>query len=84
MDDKWSYDLVFSMQFLPGHVDTGSGIAEKFSVLSIRESGIIPIFLSDGTMVDLFGTAIANVRCFVQTATAFFFEILASLVTGRT
>ena len=84
MDDKWSYDLVFSMQFLPGHVDTGSGIAEKFSVLSVRKSGIVPVFLGDGTMADLFSTAITNVGCFVQTVAAFFFEILASLVAGRT
>ena len=40
--------------------------------------------MCDCAVLDLFGTSITNVRCFVQAFASFFFKIFAGLITGWT
>lgn len=40
--------------------------------------------MGNRAMIDLFRAAIANIWCLIQTLAAFFFEILASLITSWT
>jgi hypothetical protein len=69
---------------MPRHADAGTGIAELISIFPVSEFGIVSIFVCNRTVVDLFITAVADIRSLVQTFTTFFLEIPAGLVTGRT
>ena len=60
--DQRGNDLVFLMQLPFGHVDPGSGIPELFAVFSVGKSSILVVFVGDGTVSDLFITAIADIR----------------------
>jgi len=82
--DQRSDDLIFFVEFLPGHSDAGSGILETFPIFPVSEPGIIGVFVGNRTMIDLFTASIADVGSPVKPATAFFLKIRAGLVTGRT
>ena len=77
-------DLIFFVKFPLGHVDPGSGIPEFFAIFPVSEPCVIRVFVGDGAVADLFGTAVADIRSPVKSWAAFFFEVLAGLVTGRT
>ena len=50
------------MKLSLGHVDPGSGIPEFFPVFPVSEPGVIRVFVGDGAVIDLFGTAVADIR----------------------
>jgi hypothetical protein len=77
-------NLILFTEFMPRHADAGTGIAELISIFPVSEFGIVSIFVCNRTAVDLFITAVADIRSLVQTFTTFFLEIPAGLVTGRT
>ena len=70
------------MKFTFCHVEPGTGIAEFFTVFSVCKAGIIGVLVGNSTVADLLITAIADIRGFVKSVTAFFFKIGACLVTG--
>ena len=77
-------DFVFLMEFASGHVDAGSGITKFFFVFTVSKAGIVSIFVCYGAVVNFFGASIADIRCLIQPVAAFFFKILAGLVTSWT
>jgi len=82
--DQRSDDLIFFVEFLSGHSNAGPGTLETFPIFSISEPGVIGVFVGNRAMIDLFTASIADIRSPVKPAAAFFLEIRASLVTGRT
>ena len=64
--DQRGNDLILFVKLPLGHVDPGSGIAEFFPIFSVGGSGIVVVFVSDRTEVDLFRTAVADIRCPVK------------------
>ncbi len=81
--DQWRNDLILFAKFPPGHVDPGSGIPEFFTIFPVSKPCVIRIFMGDGAAADLFGTAVADIRSPVKSSAALFFEVPASLITGR-
>ena len=77
-------DLILFAKLLFRQVDPDPGIPEFFAVFPVSKSGVIRVFVGDGAVADLFGTAVADIRSPVKSWAAFFFEVLAGLVTGRT
>lgn len=71
------------MQLAFCHVNSGTGIAEFFTVLPVRKSGIVFIFVCDSTVIDFLVATIADIRGFIKSATVFTLKIGAGLVTGR-
>ena len=59
--NKRGYDLVLFAKLTFGKIDPGSGVRKRFAIFSIREPCIVCIFMSNGTMIDLFGASIADV-----------------------
>ena len=55
-------DLIFFVKFPLGHVDPGSGIPEFFAIFPVSEPCVIRVFVGDGAVTDLFGTAVADIR----------------------
>lgn len=82
--DQGRDDLILFPELVFGHVDTGAGVPELFSVLSVGEPGIIGILMSDGAFADVFGAAIADIGGMVEPVAAFLFEVLAGPVAGGT
>lgn len=64
-------DFIFLVQLSLCHVDAGSGIPELFTVFAVSKPGIVSILMRDGAVVDLFGTAVADIRSLVQAVAAF-------------
>ena len=50
------------MKLSLGHVDPGSGIPEFFAIFPVSEPCVIRVFVGDGAVIDLFGTAVADIR----------------------
>lgn len=71
------------MQLAFCHVNSGTGIAEFFTVLPVRKSGIVFIFVCDSTVIDFLVATIADTRGFIKSAAAFPLKIGAGLATGR-
>jgi len=80
LENKGSDDLIHFPETAFRSVDTGAGIGQGFPVLTVCKGRIIPVFVGDRTMVDLFLTAVAYIRCLQQAVTAFQYEIPAMLV----
>ena len=76
-------DLIFFVKFPLGHVDPGSGIPEFFAIFPVSEPCVIRVFVGDGAVTDLFGTAVADIRSPVKPYAALFFKVSAGLVAGR-
>ena len=81
--DQRSDNPVFLMQLLSGHVDTGTGLLQAFPVFAVSKSGIVSVFVSNGTVRNLLVTAIADIRSFIEPAAAFLFKVGTGLVAGR-
>lgn len=71
------------MKFLSGHADTGAGLLKAFPVFAVSKPGIVSVFVSNGAMGNLFITAIADIRSFIEPAAAFLFKVRTGLVAGR-
>ena len=50
------------MELLPGQVDAGSGIMKLFPILPVSKTWIVNVFVGNGTVINLFVTAIADIR----------------------
>lgn len=74
---------VFLVKFLSGHADTGAGLLQAFPVFAVSKPGIVSVFVCDGTVRNLFVTAIADIRSFIEPAAAFLFKVRTGLVAGR-
>ena len=81
--DQRTDDPVFLVKFLSGHADTGAGLLKAFTVFAVSKSGIVSVFVSNGAMGNLFITAIADIRSFIEPAATFPFKVGAGLVAGR-
>lgn len=81
--DQRSDNPVFLMQLLSGHVDTGTGLLQTFPVFAVSKSGIVSVFVSNGTVRNLLVTAIADIRSFIEPAAAFLFKVRTGLIAGR-
>ena len=73
---------ILLMELLPGEVDAGSGITKFFPILSVCKPGIVRVFVGNGAAVNLFVTAIADIRSPFQPFTEFLLKLLTGLVTG--
>ena len=60
--DQWRNDLILFVKFPLGHVDPGSGIPEFFTIFPVSKPCVIRVFVGDGAVTDLFGTAVADIR----------------------
>ena len=60
--DQRRNDLIFFVKFPLGHVDPGSGIPEFFAIFPVSGPCVIRVFVGDGAVADLFGTAVADIR----------------------
>ena len=60
--DQWRNDLILFVKFPLGHVDPGSGIPEFFTIFPVSKPGVIRVFVGDGAVAELFGTAVADIR----------------------
>ena len=78
--DQWRNDLILFVKFPLGHVDPGSGIPEFFAILLVSGPCVIRVFVGDGAVADLFGTAVADIRSPVKSYAALFFEVDAGLI----
>lgn len=65
LQNERSDNLILLPQLLFGHADTGPGIRQGIPILTIRKFGIIVIFVSNRTVIDLFIASVANIRSFV-------------------
>lgn len=81
--DQRGHDLLLFTEFLFGHVDTGTGRAELFAVFAVSKACVVGVFVGDGTVIDLFRTAITYMRNSVKTAAALLLEIRIGLIAGR-
>ena len=81
--DQRTDDPVFLVKFTSGHTDTRTGLFKAFAIFAVSKSGIVSVFVCDGTVGNLFLTAVADIRSPVKPYTAFFFKVSASLVAGR-
>lgn len=82
--DQRGNDLIFLVQFPYGHVDAGSGIPEILTVFTVSKTGIVNILMCDGAVVDLFATAVADIRGLIQAVAVLLFKVLTGLITGGT
>ena len=78
------YDHIHSVQFLSAQRDTAAGISKLLTVPPVSSFGIVCIFSCNGTVIDCFRTAIADIGGFIQSAAAFHLVIFTGLVAGRT
>lgn len=78
------YNSVFLVKLLPGQVDAGPGIMKPFPVLSVRKTCIVNVFVGNGTVIDLFVTAVTDIRSFFQSAAEFLVEVFTGLSAGGT
>ena len=81
--DQRRDDPVFLMEFTSGHVDTRTGFLKAFPVFTVSKPGIVSVFVCDGTVEDLFITAIADIGSFIESGVAFPFKVGIGLVTGK-
>jgi len=72
------------VEFLFGHVNAGSGGRQTFSVLTICKDCIIAVLVGNRTVIDGFGTSIADIRSLVKAVTPFSDKISTGLITGGT
>lgn len=72
------------MELLPGHVNAGSGGRQTFSVLAVCKDCIIAVLVGNRTVIDGFGTSIADIRGLVKAVTPFPDKISTGLITGGT
>ena len=82
--DQWRNDLILFVKFPLGHVDPGSGIPGVFTIFPVSKPCVIRVFVGDGAVADLFGTAVTDIRSSVKSYVALFFKVSAGLITGRT
>ena len=82
--DKRSDRLVYLTKFVLGQTDARTHISKFFTVFAVSKPGIVTVLVSDGAVIDLFVTAIADVRCMIEPFAPFFFEIGTGLIAGRT
>ena len=64
--DQRRNDLIFFVKFPLGHVDPGSGIPEFFAIFPVSEPCVIRVFVGDGAVTNLLGTAVADIRSTVK------------------
>ena len=81
--DQRRNDLILFVKFPLGHGDPGSGIPEFFAIFPVSEPCVIRVFVGDGAVTNLLGTAVADIRSTVKSHAALFFEVDAGLITGR-
>ena len=81
--DQRTDDPVFLVKFTSGHTDTRTGLFKAFAIFAVSKSGIVSVFVCDGTVGNLFITAIADIRSFIEPAATFLFKVRAGLVAGR-
>ena len=77
-------DHLFLMQFVSGHVYTGSGLRETFFVFAISKNRIIAVFVGNRAVIDCFLTPDTHIRCFIKSVTSFFDKVRTCLVAGWT
>lgn len=82
--NQGSDNHVILMEFTFAYVDPSTGIAEFFTVFSVCKTGIVGALVGNGAVAAFLITAIANIKAFIQSVTAFLFKIGACLVTGGT
>jgi len=66
-----------------GHADTRAGLLKAFPVFTVSKPGIVSVFVCDGTVGDLFITAITDIGSFIKPVAAFLFKVGTGLVAGR-
>lgn len=76
-------DSVFLLKLTFGHADTRAGFSKAFPVFAVSKSGIVSAFVCNGTVGNLFVTAITDIGNFIESVTAFPFKVGTSLVAGR-
>ena len=84
MEEQRCNDHIFLMQFVSGHVYTGSGLRETFFVFAISKNRIIAVFVGNRAVIDCFWTTITHIRCFIESVTSFFEKVRTCLVAGWT
>ena len=52
-------------------------------IFSVGKASVIAVFVGNCTVINSLVTAIADIRSFVQSVAALFYEIFAGLITGR-
>ena len=77
-------DPVFLVKLMPGHADARTGLFKAFPIFAVSKPGIVSVFVCNGTVGNLFLTAITDIRSFIKPVTAFLFKVRAGLVAGRT
>lgn len=82
--DQRTDDPVFLVEFTSGHADTGTGLFKAFPIFAVSKPGIVSVFVCDGTVGNLFVTAVADIGSFIEPAAAFLFKVRTGLVAGRT
>ena len=80
--DQRSDDLVDLSEIFPGDVDACPCTDQLIPVFSVSKKGIVSVFTCNGTAVDLFSTAIADMGCSVKPA-AFFHDIVFTCLVAR-
>lgn len=82
--NQWRYDLVFLMELVLGHIYSRTRRYQQFTIFSVSSTAVVIVFMCNRAVIYLFRAAIANIWSFVQSFTAFFFKVLAGLITCRT
>lgn len=52
-------------------------------IFPVCKTCIITVLVGNGTVINPFVTAVADIGCFIQSTTALFYKILAGLIAGR-
>ena len=81
--DQRTDDPVFLVKFTSGHADARTGLLKAFPIFAVSKSGIVSVFVRDGTVGNLFITAVADIGSFIESAAAFPFKVRTGLVAGR-
>lgn len=82
--NQWRYNLVFLMELVLGHIYSRTRRYQQFTIFSVSSTAVVIVFMCNRAVIYLFRAAIANIWCFVQSFTSFFFKVLAGLITCRT
>ncbi len=80
--DQRSNDLVDLTQLMFSHIYATACIAKVLLILPVCKTGVVFILVSNRTTADLFITAIADIRSFIEAVTAFLLKVTTCLVTG--
>lgn len=82
--NQWRYNLVLLMELVLGHIYSRTRRYQQFTIFSVSSTAVVIVFMCNRAMIYLFRAAIANIWCFVQSFTSFFFKVLTGLITGWT